>query len=50
MVTIVSVLEDHTAAEACHRRIRDFIRHPVGPMLARQPVALAGMVIVHTGG
>ena len=27
MVTNISVLEDHTATESCHRRIMDFIRH-----------------------
>ena len=42
MVTTGSVCEDHPAAEACHRRIMDCIRHHVGPMLARQPVAFAG--------
>jgi len=50
MVTTVSVFEDHTAAKACYRRIMDFIRHNVGPMLASQPVAFAGTVIVHTAG
>ena len=42
MVTTGSVCEDHTAAEACNRRIMDFNRHHVGLMLARHPVALAG--------
>jgi hypothetical protein len=50
MVTTGSVLGDQTAAEACHRRITDFIRHHVGPMLASQFVAFAGAVIVHQVG
>ncbi len=46
-VTTGSVCEDHPAAEACHRYIVDFIQHHVRPMLARQPVAFAGIVIVY---
>jgi hypothetical protein len=42
MVTTGSVLEDHPAADECHRRMMDFIRHHVGPMLALHPVAFAG--------
>jgi len=50
MVTTGSVCEDRTAAEACHRRIMGFIRQHLGPVLARQPVAFAGTVIVHQAG
>ena len=50
MVPTGSVCEDRTAAEERNRRIMDFIRHHVGPMLARQPVAFAGTVIVHKAG
>jgi hypothetical protein len=50
MVTTVSVFEDQAAAEECNRRIMDFIRQDLGPMLASQPVALAGTVIVHQAG
>jgi len=50
MVTTGSVLEDHIAGEAGNRRIRDFIRHHVGPMLASHPVTFAGTVIVHKAG
>jgi hypothetical protein len=32
MVTTGSVLEDHTAADECHRRVMDCIRHHVGPL------------------
>ena len=49
-VTTGSVCEDHPAAEACHRYIVDFIQHHVRPMLARQPVAFAGTVIVQKAG
>ena len=49
-VTTGSVFEDHTAADECHRRIRDFIRHNVGPMLARPSVAFAGTVVVYQVG
>ena len=42
MVPTVSVCEDHPAAKECNRRIMDFIRHHMGPMLASQPVAFAG--------
>ena len=49
-VTTGSVCEDHTAAYECNRHIMDFIRHNGGPMLARQPVAFAGTVIVQKAG
>jgi hypothetical protein len=50
MVTTVSVFEDQAAAEECNRRIMDFIRQNLGPMLASQPVAFAGTVLVHQAG
>ena len=50
MVTTGSVCEDQSAADECNRRLRDFIRHHLGPMLASQPVAFAGTVIVQKAG
>ena len=50
MVTTISVFEDHTATDECNRRIMDFIRHNLGPMLVSQPVAFAGTVIVQKAG
>ena len=50
MVTTGSVCEGHPAADECHRRIMDCIRHHVGPMLASQAMAFAGTVIVHQAG
>ena len=33
LVTTGTVFEDHPAAEACNRRIMDFLRQNLGPML-----------------
>jgi len=50
MVTTGSVFEVQAAAEECNRRIMDSIRQDLGPMLASQPVAFAGTVIVQKAG
>ena len=49
-VTTISVFEDQAAAEECNRRIMDWIRQNLGPLLVSPPVATAGQVIVHKAG
>jgi hypothetical protein len=49
-VTAISVFEDQAATEECNRRIMDWIRQNLGPLLVSPPVATAGRVIVHKAG
>ena len=47
-VTTISLFTDHAAAEESNRRILDWIRRELAPLLDGAPTAVAGPVIVHT--
>jgi hypothetical protein len=48
VVTTISLFNDHAGAEESNRRVLDWIKDNVAPLLASAPTATAGTVIVHT--
>ena len=46
-VTGISIFDDQASAEESNRRILDWVKQNLGPLLASPPVAMAGKVISH---